>query len=100
MGAHQRGTGGAVDQGRQERHQVDAPVMLLVRRQRSASSVACAGLQSRQRHQGRQRSRWDGKGPIVFRIAEPIDVARYKSALSEAARRGKHTEGDLFVAFF
>ena len=41
---------GAVDQGRQERHQVDAAVMLLVRRQRSASSIACAGLQSRQLH--------------------------------------------------
>ena len=43
---------------------------------------------------------WDGKAPRVFRIAEPIDVARYKSALSEAERRGEHTEGDLFVAFF
>jgi hypothetical protein len=42
--------GGAVDQGRQERRQVDAAVMLLVRCQRSASSVACAGLQSRQLH--------------------------------------------------
>lgn len=43
---------------------------------------------------------WDGKGLIVFRIAEPIDVARYKSALSEAARRGEYIEDDLFVAFF
>src|ERR1035437_6135813 len=40
----------AVDQGRQERHQVDAAVMLLVRRQRRAASVSCAGLQSRQLH--------------------------------------------------
>jgi Transposase DDE domain group 1 len=40
----------AVDQGRQECDQVDAPVMLLVRRQRGASPVACAGLQSHQLH--------------------------------------------------
>jgi hypothetical protein len=40
----------AVDQGRQERHQVDAAVMLLVRRQRRAASASCAGLQSRQLH--------------------------------------------------
>jgi hypothetical protein len=32
------------------RHQVDAAVMLLVRRQRRASSASCAGLQSRQLH--------------------------------------------------
>src|ERR1035437_1634597 len=40
----------AMDQGRQGRHQVDAAVMLLVRRQRRASSASCAGLQSRQLH--------------------------------------------------
>jgi hypothetical protein len=39
-----------MDQGRQGRHQVDAAVMLLVRRQRRASSASCAGLQSRQLH--------------------------------------------------
>src|SRR6266516_3910299 len=42
--------GGAVDQGRQERRQVDAALMLLVRRQRRPASAACAGLQSRQLH--------------------------------------------------
>ena len=42
--------GGAVDQGRQERHQVDAAVMLLLRRQRRPASASCAGLQSRQLH--------------------------------------------------
>src|SRR5450830_961463 len=40
----------AMDQGRQGRDQVDAAVMLLVRRQRCASSASCAGLQSRQLH--------------------------------------------------
>src|ERR1019366_8024559 len=40
----------AMDQGRRGRHQVDAAVMLLVRRQRRASSASCAGLQSRQLH--------------------------------------------------
>jgi hypothetical protein len=39
-----------MDQGRQGRHQVDAAVMLLVRRQRRASSASCADLQSRQLH--------------------------------------------------
>ena len=39
-----------MDQGRQGRDQVDAAVMLLVRRQRRASSASCAGLQSRQLH--------------------------------------------------
>ena len=47
---NKRGTCRAMDQGRQERDQVDATVMLLVRRQRSASSVAHAGLRSRQLH--------------------------------------------------
>ncbi len=42
--------GGTVDQGRQERHQVDAAVMLLVCRQRSAASASHACLQSRQLH--------------------------------------------------
>ena len=40
----------AVDQGRQDRDQVDAAVMLLVRRKRRAASASCAGLQSRQLH--------------------------------------------------
>ena len=40
----------AVDQGRQERDQVDAAVMLLLRRQRRPASASCAGLQSRQLH--------------------------------------------------
>src|ERR1019366_2590629 len=40
----------AMDQGRQRRDQVDAAVMLLVRRQRRASSASCTGLQSRQLH--------------------------------------------------
>ena len=39
-----------MDQGRQERDQVDAAVVLLVRRQCGASSVSRAGLQSRQLH--------------------------------------------------
>jgi hypothetical protein len=40
----------AMDQGRQRRDQVDAAVMLLVRRQRRTSSASCADLQSRQLH--------------------------------------------------
>src|ERR1019366_5173949 len=40
----------AMDQGRQERHQVDATVMLLVRRQRRPASAPCAGLQSHKLH--------------------------------------------------
>jgi hypothetical protein len=39
-----------VDQVRQERRQVDAALMLLVRRQRRPASASCAGLQSRQLH--------------------------------------------------
>jgi len=39
-----------MDQGRQERHQVDATVMLLVRRQHRPASAPCAGLQSHKLH--------------------------------------------------
>ena len=39
-----------MDQGRQERHQMDAAVMSEVPQQRGAAPASCAGLQSRQLH--------------------------------------------------
>ena len=47
------------DQARQGSDQVDAAVMLLVRRQRCASSASCVGLQSRQLHADAGAARGD-----------------------------------------
>ena len=76
----------AMDQGRQERDQVDAAVMLLVRRQCGASSVARAGLQSRQLHADAGLAR-GGRAVVADQPAGEADQDRCQGRAPRPLRR-------------
>src|SRR5713101_4673337 len=89
----------AVAQGRQERDQVDAPVVLLVRRQRGASSVARAGLQSRHHHADAGPAR-SGRAVVADQPAGEAGEDRCQGRLPRPLRRlpdgrGRGAEGNV-----